>query len=500
MDANDVTVHHDFCPDCEGGFDAAAAPHVKPVASRREFLAKAGGGFGMLALSGLLGQSGLLSAAETGAPDPLRPMGPHFAAKAKSVIFIFCYGGPSGFDTFDYKPELEKMDGKTLEGKGKIDVFSGTPGPIMKSPYAFKQYGQSGTWVSEVFPAMSKRVDDIALIKSVYCQSNNHAPAMFQMNSGMTRVGFPTVGSWLNYGLGSENHNLPGYIVMYDPRGGPIGGPQNWTSGFLPSAYAGAPFRATGVPILNLNRRPGMSREEQRAQLDLMARLNEEHARSRPGEAELAARIQSYELAFRMQMEAPEAIDLTNETKETKNLYGMDQDKTKYVGTQLLIARRLVERGVRFIQVYSGGGHQQDSWDAHFGLKENHDVHCAETDVPIAGLIGDLKRRGMLEDTLIVWGGEFGRLPVSQNGVGRDHNAKGFLMWMAGGGVKGGVSYGETDEVGYFAAKDPVSVHDLHATILNQMGIDHTRLTYEHNGRRYRLTDVEGSVIKDILA
>jgi len=481
--------NHEHC--CDFG-------RSRQVTSRREFLKETGAGFGMLGLMGMLQSQGLLSSEASA--TALSPKPSHYKPKAKAVIFLFMYGGPSAVDTFDYKPELEKHHGKKLDWMGELNTFNPKPGPLMKSPYSFKQYGESGAWVSEVYPALAQCVDDIAFIKSCHCESNNHAPALFQMNTGMSRVGFPSIGSWMNYGLGTENQDLPGYIVMYDHRGGPIGGPQNWGAGFLPSTYQATPFRATGTPILNLENDRGLTLDQQRRQLDLMAELNEEHAKKHPDEADLVARIQSYELAFRMQMTAPEAIELSDETEETKRLYGMDRDITKYYGTQLLTARRLVERGVRFVQVYSGGGHQQESWDAHFGLKENHDLHCAETDVPIAGLIMDLKRRGMLEDTLVVWGGEFGRMPVSERGVGRDHNPDGFLMWMAGGGIKGGTSYGNTDEVGYRAAESPVSVHDIHATILDRMGINHEQLTYTHNGRPFRLTDVAGRVLDDIIA
>ena len=474
-------------------------PHVDSrIENRREFLKRAGGGFGLLGLASLLQQEGLLAA--TDYQDPLAAKPGHFAGKAKSVIWLFMYGGPSGIDLFDPKPELTKHDGQQLEGKGKLDVFFGNPGPLMKSPYAFKQHGQSGAWVSEVYPALANVADDLAFIKSVHSDSNNHAPALFEMNSGMTRLGFPSTGSWVTYGLGSENRDLPGYVVMYDHRGGPIGGPQNWSSGFLPSTYQGTPFRSTGTPILNLQRPEGLGRDHQRAQLDLLRALNEKHMEAHPAEADLLGRIESYELAYRMQMTAPETVDIAEESEETKALYGLDRDVSRYFGTQLLMARRMVERGVRFIQVYSGGGHQQESWDAHFGLKENHDLHCAETDVPMAGLITDLKRRGLLDSTLIVWGGEFGRMPVSQGGIGRDHNPNGYVMWMAGGGVKGGTSYGETDEVGYRAAVDPVNVHDIHATILHCLGVNHEKLTYEHNGRRFRLTDVEGNILTPILA
>lgn len=468
--------------------------------NRRDFLKHAGAGFGTLALTGLLQDQGLLAQAVAEHRNPLAPRAAHFPARVKSVIFLFMYGGPSGFDLFDYKPDLQRMDGKKMPGQDKIDTFKPNPGPLMKSPYEFKQYGQSGAWVSEKYPALATCVDDIAFIKSMFCESNNHAPAMFELNTGMTRVGFPSMGSWVTYGLGSDNQNLPGFIVMYDPRGGPIGGPQNWGSGFLPNSFQATPIRSSGTPILNLKRRTGLTREQQRSQLDLMAKLNDEHRRQHPAEASLLARIESYELAYRMQLEAPAALDLADETEETKQLYGLDQKISRHFGTQLLMARRLVERGVRFIQVYSGGGHQQESWDAHNGLKENHDLHCAETDAPMAGLIKDLKRRGLLDETLIVWGGEFGRLPMSERTVGRDHNPDGFVMWMAGGGVKGGISYGETDEFGYKAVVDRVSVNDLHATILHELGIDHTRLTYEHNGRRYRLTDVAGRVVRELLA
>ncbi|MGI6458155.1 MAG: DUF1501 domain-containing protein [bacterium] len=467
------------------------------LCNRREFLQKAGSGFGLLGLAGLLSQQGVFAGTSSDGINPLAPKPSHYPATAKSVIWIFLYGGPSGFDLFDYKPELQKNDGKRLDYK--LETFNPNPGPLMKSPYSFKQYGECGAWVSEIHPALAECVDDIAFIKSVYCKSNNHAPAMFEMNSGMIQVGYPSTGSWLTYGLGSENQDLPGFIVMYDHRGGPIGGPQNWGSGFLPAAYQGTPVRSTGTPILNLQRPDGHTQEMQRNQLDLMKQLNEFHREQYPHEADLLARIESYELAYRMQMEAPEAFDISGESEETRQLYGLDQDITKYVGTQLLMARRLVERGVRFIQVYSGGGHQQESWDAHYGLKENHDLHCAETDVPIRGLLKDLKQRGLLDSTLIVWGGEFGRLPLSEGGIGRDHNPFGFLMWMAGGGVKGGTSYGETDEIGLKAEVNPVSVHDIHATILHTMGIDHEQLTYFHNGRNFRLTDVHGRVIKEIL-
>ena len=460
-----------------------------PPASRRELLQQAGSGLGWLGLLDLLRRDGRLDAA------PRR----HHPPQAKAVIWLFMYGGPSAMDTFDPKPELDRMDGKSPPAG--VDTFFPDNGNLMRSPYRFQRHGQCGQWVSEVYPALAKVVDKLAFLKSVRCGSNNHAPALLHLNTGHPRVGFPSTGSWLSYGMGAESSDLPGFVVMYDWRGGPIAGPQNWGAGFLPSQHQGVPLRSSGSPILNLALPNGATPTTQRAQLDLLAELNRQHAEQRPGEGELEARIKSYELAYRMQTAAPEAIDLSQETEATKRLYGLDRPITSYFGTQCLIARRLVERGVRFVQLYSGGGHQQESWDAHFGLKPNHDLHCAETDLPIAGLLLDLERRGLLDQTLIVWGGEFGRMPMSQGeNKGRDHNPQGFLMWMAGGGVQGGTSLGQTDEIGLNAVVDPIEVNDVHATILHQLGIDHEQLTYLHNGRRFRLTDVAGKVLHQILA
>ena len=462
-------------------------------ATRREFLCSSGGGLGLLALGALLGEDALSTAS---APRIIHA--PPRAATAKAVIWLFLYGGPSAMDLFDPKTELDRLHGKTPPAG--IKTFFKDNGNLMRSPYSFKRYGQCGQWVSNKQPALAKCVDDIAFLKAVHCESNNHAPALFHLNTGMTRVGFPSAGSWVQYGLGSSAKNLPDFVVMFDPRGGPIGGPQNWSSGFLPSSLQGVPFRSSGVPILDLARPTGVSDAAQRAQLDLLLDLNRAHSAAHPQVAELDARIRSHEMAYAMQSAAPEATDLAAESAATRTLYGLDSERTRTVGTQCLVARRLVERGVRFVQIYSGGGHQQDSWDAHFGLRENHDLHCAETDVPFAGLLTDLKQRGMLDSTLVVWGGEFGRMPMSQgtNG-GRDHNPDGFLMWLAGGGVKGGVSHGATDDIGWKAVEGAVSVNDLHATMLHCLGMDHTKLTYFHNGRNYRLTDVAGEVIQPIL-
>ena len=454
--------------------------------NRRELLARAGAGFGTLALADLLRRDGLLAAAETA------KKGPDFPPRAKSIIWLYMEGGPSAVDLFDPKPELTKFDGK--QPPVKIETFFGRPGPLMKSPFAFKQYGQCGAWVSDAYAKLAAHVDDIAFIKSCQADSNNHAAAMFQMNTGQIRPGFPSTGAWTTYGLGSENQNLPGFVVLPTPVGSK-GGPGNWGAGFLPSAYQGTTLRPGGVPILNLDPPAGMDRDRQRRLLDLAGEWNREHARQRPGEADLLARIESYEMAFRMQSEAKEAVDLSKEPPSIRNLYGLDDPATRAFGEKCLLARRMVERGVRFVQIYPN-----EEWDAHSRLKENHGKRCQESDQPIAGLLADLKSRGLLQSTLVIWGGEFGRMPVSEGNLGRDHNNKGFLVWMAGGGIKGGVSYGATDEIGYQAVENPVSVHDLHATILHLMGLDHARLTYLHNGRQYRLTDVAGVVIDKILA
>jgi hypothetical protein len=458
--------------------------------SRRELLFKAGGGIGGLALSNLLSGASV---------SPLAPKAGHFPAKAKSIISIFCYGGVSHMDTFDPKPMLKKRAGETIPGK-TIIPSQGTPGGLMPALWDFKKYGQSGMDVSDLFPHVAQKVDDIAFIRSMHCISNDHAPALYQMNTGSIQTGFPSLGSWVTYGLGTENQSLPAFVVFTDPRGGPIGGAPNWGNGFMPAAFQATPFRPTGDPIVDLKPPQGMTPDRQRKWLDFMGKMNDEHARKNPHDTELAARIESYELAFRMQTSAVEAVDVERETEATKKLYGLDEQITGYFGRQCLMARRLVERGVRMVQIYSGGGNFGESWDAHWDLKENHGQHCAETDKPIAGLLTDLKARGLLDETLVIWHGEFGRMPISQRMSGRDHNPHGFTVWLAGGGVKGGTIYGATDEYGLEAVEKPAKVNDLHATILHLMGFDHTRLTYLHNGRYMRLTDVEGEVIKDILA
>jgi hypothetical protein len=422
--------------------------------------------------------------------DPLAARPPHRRPKADAVIWLFMEGAPSSVDLFDPKPELTRRDGQRIE----IDVFNGSPGPLMKSPFQFRRHGQSGAWVCEKYPHVARHVDDFAFIKSLHSESNDHVPALYQINTGFARPGFPSAGAWITYGMGSESRNLPGYVVLGNTQG-VKGGPLNWSAGFLPSSYQGTLFRSTGAPILNLTRPEQVTREDQRAQLDYLAALNGSHLREHPGEPDLPARIRSFELAYRMQSEAGDLTDLSTETAETRALYGLDDDVSRSVGTKCLLARRLVERGVRFVQVYSDG-----EWDAHSDLAGNHSHHCAATDRPIHGLLTDLKRRGLWDRTLVVWGGEFGRMPVSQGSGGRDHNPNGFMAWLAGAGVKGGTSYGETDEIGYRAVQDRASVHDLHATMLHLLGMDHERLTYFHDGRNYRLTDVAGDVIGRVLA
>lgn len=476
--------------------------------NRREMLLRCGQGMGTLGLASLLADVGLL--ADDGVQpfsteSPLGSKPPHFPATAKRVIWLFINGGPSQVDTWDYKPALEQLDGKTLEGfDNTTGFFPDQVGALMKSPFQFQQYGECGKWVSEVFPHLSQHVDKMAFVHSSHTQSNNHSPALFMMNSGMRRMGFPCVGSWLTYGLGTENQNLPAFVVMSDPlgRGLPKGHSQNWGSGFLPSVYQGTHLRPTGDPIKNLRPPPAASGPRQRAMLDLIGQLSRHHLEEQPAEKELAARIESFELAYRMQTAAPEATDIGSEPKHVQDLYGIEDEKCKHFAAQCLTARRMLERGVRFVQIYSGGMENQRSWDGHMDIKGNHSQFAAETDKPIAALLEDLAQRGMLDETLVIWGGEFGRGAVAQKGEkpGRDHNPNANTFWMAGGGVRGGFSYGETDETGNEAVRDRVSVHDLHATILHLLGMDHEKLTYRYSGRDFRLTDVAGNVIHDLLA
>jgi hypothetical protein len=476
--------------------------------TRREFLWEAGGGFTGLALTALLSEDGFFTrsihAAENARADdnPLAPRRPHHSAKAKAVICLFMYGGVSQVDTWDPKPELSKHSGKPMPNLDRDPLFKvRKPGTLLGSSRKFAKHGQSGIDVSDFYPHLAGCVDDLAVIRGMYADSFAHGSGLLQMNTGYLRQGYPCLGSWVSYGLGTVNQNLPAFVVLLDPRGGPISGPPNWGAGFMPPAHQGTQLRVQGDPILYLSPPPGVSAAQQRNQLDLLGQFNRQHQRATPDNSELAARIASYELAFRMQASAPEAVDLSRETEETKRLYGLDQPLTEKFGRRCLLARRLVERGVRFVQVYSGGGHLDESWDAHGNVVKNHTLHCGETDRPIAALLTDLKRRGLLEETLVVWTSEFGRTPTGENnGKGRDHSPRGFSSWLAGGGIKGGQVYGATDEFGYAAVENKVHVHDLHATILYLLGFDHERLTYFHGGRHHRLTDVSGQVVEDMLA
>lgn len=484
--------------------------HEKPIntfcgqTSRREFIGDVGGGFAKVALAGMLAKDGInLFGASNPTANPLAPRPKHFPAKARSVIFLFMYGGPSHIDTFDYKPSMYGMDGKTVA----INTFGRggkkNEGRIVEPKWKFRQYGQCGKYVSDLFPHVGECVDDIAFVHSMQADSPIHGSAMLMMNSGSLISGKPSLGSWVNYGLGTVNQNLPGYVVMLDKSGGPISGAKNWTSGYMPATYQGTVFRSKGEPILDLKHVNGMSKDEQYRLIQSLNHLNRGHLEQRWDNSNLSARISSYELAYKMQSTAPEAIDLDKESEETKALYGMDQDRTQDFGKKCLLARRLVERGVRFIQVYSGGAHLDANWDAHGDLEKNHNFHAGNTDKPIAGLLKDLKRRGLLDETLVVWGGEFGRQPTAEyaEGTGRDHNSYGFTMWMAGGGIKGGVSVGQTDELGANAVEKPFHVKNLHATILQQLGMDPNQLSFFHAGLEEKLVGVEGArPIHEIIA
>jgi hypothetical protein len=433
--------------------------------TRREFLWQAGAGFTGTALAGLMALEGAKVQASSGASmgkdaNAQKPQRPHYPAKAKSVIFLFMYGGPSHIDTFDHKPKLNALDGKTIAVKTFGRGGKRNEGRVVGTKWDFKRYGQSGKWVSDLFPHIGGCVDDIAFLHSLTADSPIHGSAMLQMNTGKILSGSPCLGSWVNYGLGTASENLPGFAVMLDPIGGPISGSKNWASGYMPATYQGTVLRSAGDPILDLQRPAGMGGGTQRRVLDALQAFNADHAALHPENSNLAARIASYELAFNMQRHAPEAVDLGRETEATRRLYGLDDPRTEEFGRRCLLARRLVERGVRFIQLYAGGAHNDDNWDAHTDIEKNHNFHAGRTDKPIAGLIQDLKQRGMLEETLIVWGGEFGRQPTAEyeKGTGRDHNAYGFTMWMAGGGVKGGVQLGQTDELGLRAVQDKLHV------------------------------------------
>jgi hypothetical protein len=472
--------------------------------SRREFLWEVGGGFAGLALIDLLSRDGFFTRSAAAAPAsyPLAPRAPHAAARAKHAVFLFMNGAPSHVDTFDHKPALDKFHGTPYRGDATVGSNGRPIGHLMCSPFPFRKCGQSGLEISSLYPHVSQFADDLCVIKSLYTDTAAHASGCLQMNTGAVQIGKPCLGAWLSYGLGTLCDNLPSFVVMTDPRGGPIGSASNWSAGFMPAAYQGTLFRSQGTPLLDLATPPGVGGRTQRQALDLLARLNREHLAERPGDSELAARIESYELAYRMQTAAAEVVDVTREDARTRAMYGLDDRRTADFGRKCLITRRLLEKGVRFVQLYSGGGHLEDTWDGHSDCIANHRLHAGETDRPIAALMADLKRTGLWDETLLIWGGEFGRTPTSE-GVGkpgRDHNPHGFCMWLAGAGVKGGQSIGATDELGFKAVEERCHISDLHATVLQLMGLEHTRLTYLYQGLRQRLTGVRGQVIDAVLA
>jgi hypothetical protein len=471
------------------------------ASSRRQFLWRAGGGMGGLALSYLLGLDGTRGRAAAVAYDPLQPLAPrspHHAAPAKAVIWLFMEGGPSHLDLFDPKPALEQLAGQPMPASfGKVITAMGTGGnTLMPSKRSFRQHGQSGIWVSDWYPHIAEHADDLCVIRSCWADGLNHVGSVCQMNTGDILAGRPSLGAWATYGLGSARDSLPTFVVLADGAE-PVGGPKNWSSGFLPAVFQGTPFRSGETPIFHLAPPTGTGGAAQRNKLDFLRDLNRRFAVDKADDAELEARLNSYELAYRMQSAAPEAVDVRTETAATRALYGLDDKTTEKFGSICLLARRLVERGVRFVQCYSGSN---SGWDAHNDLEENHSRLCKSSDKPIAGLLADLKARGLLESTLVIWGGEFGRTPFNEKGKGRDHNPWGFTIWMAGGGTRPGAVVGRTDEIGLRAIERRCHVHDLHATLLHLLGLDHLRLTYPHNGREERATINDGTVIQEALA
>ena len=460
------------------------------IISRRDMLLQGGAGFGGLALSCLLGVDQAVAAAP-------QARGPHHPPTAKSVIFVFCEGGPSHIDLLDPKPRLNELAGKPLpESFGQVITPMGEyDAPLLASRRKWKQHGQSGTWVSDWIPHIAECVDDMAVIRSCWSNGLNHSNGVCQMNTGSIFGGRPSLGAWVSYGLGTENQDLPAFVVLEDNPGKVVNGPRNWSAGFMPAAYQGTSILPGREPIQNLATPADVSETRQRGKLDFLLTLNRDHAASRREQTELEARIKSFELAFRMQAAAPDAVDLSLETQRTQSMYGLDDEPCRTMGRMCLLSRRLVERGVRFVQLYHGSG---SKWDAHSGIEANHSGLCRQMDKPVAGLLRDLKQRGLLDETLVIWGGEFGRTPMSEKGNGRDHNPYGFTMWMAGGGVKGGQVIGSTDEIGLHAVEDRLHIHDLHATILHLLGLDHMQLTYRHQGRPERPTLNEGDAFTRI--
>ena len=474
-------------------------PKSPRLITRREMLRGGACGFGFLSLAGLSDQEARLLAApkET---NPLAPRAPHFPARAKRVIFLFMHGGPSSVDTFDLKPRLIRDHGKPLPIKRPLAFDDEAPGPLMKPLWDFKHYGESGIPISDLFPYVGKRADDLCVIRSMVGEGVDHGAALLQTFTGSSTFTRPSMGAWAVYGLGSENQNLPGFITIKPALS--HGGAKNWSSAFLPGSYQGTPVGHSGLKILDIQDDPisylknkGLTSDQQRFELDMLANINRKHAEMRKSDPQLESRIQAFELAFRMQVEAPEAFEVEKESEITKKLYGLNEEITQDFGWQCLLARRLVERGVRFVQCT-----HSYKWDQHTNLFNLHSQNAKEVDKPIGGLLEDLKARGLLEDTLVIWAGEFGRTPVSQDDSGRDHNPYGYSIWLAGGGVKPGFIYGATDEIGYHAVEDRMHIHDFHATVLHLMGLDHENLTYSYSGRNFRLTDVAGVVANKIIS
>ncbi len=483
-------------------FPSKSIPGPKSEFSRRNFLVEAGGGLASVAFAWLLSRD---ASAATAADGALRRPGPHFEPRAKRIVQIFCAGGVSHVDTFDYKPQLEKSHGKKLEGRGELRGFFGKPGLLMKSPFPFRRHGLSGAWVSDLLPRLATCVDDIAFIHSMVAKSNNHTPASFQMNTGFAMNGFPSMGAWLSYGLGTDNEDLPTFVVLPDAAGLPAGGSINWTAGFLPASHQGTAFRTgSAEPVVDLKTPAQTPAARRRESFELLRDVNRKFADQNPGDSLLTARLKSYELAARMQTSIPEAVDVDGEPESIKRLYGLDRKESAGMARNCILARRLLERGVRFVQLFNGGafGSPRINWDAHESVPKNHRKMAQTMDRPVSGLLKDLKQRGLLEDTLFVWSTEFGRGPATQgiDSPGRDHHPDAFTCFLAGAGVEKGIAHGASDEIGFSAVENPVSVHDFHATILHLMGLDHERLTFYHNGIQQRLTNVHGEVVRGVLA
>lgn len=479
---------------------------TRPALDRRAFLWRFGGGLGGIALAHLLGTEGLLADAPVPRPDPKLNGGLHHRAKAHRVVQLFMSGAASQCDTFDYKPELIKRHGQKFDPGGPVELFQSDPGPFMKSPWDWKQLGQCGKWMSDLVPHLGSCVDDIAFVHSMVAKSNVHGPATFMQNTGFVLPGFPHMGAWISYGLGSLTDNLPTFVVLTDARGFAPNGPANWSAGFLPAAHQGTMIRlGRPNPIFDLFAAPGsksITPQSEREGLSLLHQLNQNYAIQHTGDSRLDARIASYEMAAKLQVSAPEVLDISAESEATRKLYGLDEKVTEDFGHRCLMARRLLERGVRFVQVWSGAdnGFPRRNWDSHEDLARDHLEMGTSMDKPAAALLKDLKARGLLDDTIILWTTEFGRMPCSQGGKGRDHNPFAFTNWLAGGGIQGGVTFGESDSWSYKVAGNPAYCYDIHATILHLLGIDHTRLTYRYNGINRRLTDVHGAVLHSILA